>query len=374
MIKLYINCVKNALKNKILLLFVLLSISAAILCVNITLASAQNEYENTLNINYLSTIAISFEDKTAQKEDLYKTINSLFPANLRNVLYITKTSDNSTLIGWQGYNTSNWFPHTNGRFFSFDEVENNEKVVYITYDEYGKLVTSENSNKKINIDGEIYDIVGAGWLTPFNFKNSISDESTQQIFVSDSSKDYSFRILPYTTFFKNYFPELVLIQFDNLTYSQLKEKMNILENSFSDAIITMPKENSDQLLFSEKAVRALIGILLSLLIYISIVGIMQEWLKINSKRYYVFVLCGARQIKIVFLILLEWLTYVIIALFLSLGIQFCLLPMLSTIGAGYMPTYIEVFAQLIVFYFFTISLSFKKIKKITTINNRGGVL
>ena len=95
--------------------------TAAMLCVNITLASAQHEYESTLGINYFSTITISADKGFAENEDIYDTLTSLFPNNLNNVLYITKAPDNSTLIGWQGYNITNWFAHIDGRFFSYDE-------------------------------------------------------------------------------------------------------------------------------------------------------------------------------------------------------------------------------------------------------------
>lgn len=374
LVKLYISCIRNAFKNKLLLLFVLLSMTAAMLCVNITLASAQHEYESTLGINYFSTITISADKEFAENEDIYDTLTSLFPNNLKNVLYITKTPDNSTLIGWQGYNITNWFAHIDGRFFSYDEVESNEKAVYISFDEYGDLIKSGVSDDGINIDGENYKIVGSGFLTPFNFMSPISEESPQKIFISKKSSDYSFRIIPYTTFFQSYSPELILVHFYSNTYSQLKEKAEILKECFSEAVITMPEENSNEYLFNQKAVRGSIGVILSLLIYISVIGIMQEWLKINSKRYYVFTLCGANQRKIILLILLEWLTYVTAAVLLALGIQYCLLPFLSMLKAGYMPTLTEVLVHLITFYLFIVLFSLKKIRKITDIKSRGGVL
>lgn len=348
--------------------------AAAMLCVNITLASAQHEYESTLGINYFSTITISAQKGFAENEDIYNTLTSLFSNNLNNVLYITKASDNSTLIGWQGYNITNWFPHNDGRFFSYDEVENNEKAVYISFDEYGDLIESGVSDDGINIDGENYKIVGTGYLTPWNIMSSISEESPQKIFVSEKSRDYSFRIIPYTTFFQSYSPELILVQFDNITHSQLIEKAEILKECFSEAVVTLPGENSNEYLFNQKAVRGSIGVILSLLIYISVIGIMQEWLKINSKRYYVFALCGARQNKIVSLILLEWLTYLTVAALMALGIQYCLLPFLTMLRAGYMPTFAELLVHLITFYLVIVLFSLKKIRKITDIKSRGGVL
>ncbi len=374
LVKLYISCIRNAFKNKLLLLFVLLSMTAAMLCVNITLASAQHEYESTLGINYFSTITISASKEFAENEDIYDTLTSLFPNDLNNVLYITKTPDNSTLIGWQGYNITNWFAHVDGRFFSYDEVENNEKAVYITFDEYGALIKSGVLDDGINIDGENYKIVGSGFFTPWNFMFSISEESPQQIFISEISRDYSFRIIPYTTFFQSYSPELILVHFDDVTRSQLKEKAEILKECFSEAVVTLTGENSNEYLFNQKAVRGSIGVILSLLIYISVIGIMQEWLKINSKRYYVFALCGARQSKIVSLILLEWLTYLTVAALMALGIQYCLLPFLTTLRAGYMPTFTEVLVHLITFYLFIVLFSLKNIRKITDIKSRGGVL
>lgn len=77
MIKLYLNCMKHALKNKFLLLFVILSIAAAMFCIDMMLASAQNEYESTLNINSLSSIAMFFDSETVQTDEIAQTINSL---------------------------------------------------------------------------------------------------------------------------------------------------------------------------------------------------------------------------------------------------------------------------------------------------------
>lgn len=348
--------------------------TAAVLCVNITLASAQNEYEGRLNVNFMSTIAISLDKETMQNEEMYNKINATSPSNLQNVLYVTKTADNTTLIGWQGFNPNNWFPHIDGRFFSYDEVKNKENAVYISSDEYGALFSSGDDGEEIKIDGETYNIVGAGVLTPYNFMHPISDNSPQQIFVSAVSTDYSFRIIPYTTFFQKYSPELILVQYGGLSLAQLTEKAEMLKNCFENATVTLPRENSNNYLLIQKFVRGSIGIILSLLIYISVIGIMQEWLKINSKRYYVFVLCGATQRKIVFLILLEWFTYVTVAVFAAVGIQYCLLPFLTILKAGAMPTALEFFGQLIGFFLVIVLFSLKKITKVADVKNRGGAI
>lgn len=55
MLKLYLLSLRRTLgSHKALLLFILLGITAAMFCISITLGSARDAYENSIDINYLS--------------------------------------------------------------------------------------------------------------------------------------------------------------------------------------------------------------------------------------------------------------------------------------------------------------------------------
>lgn len=361
MLKLYLLSLRQAIKShKLLLSFILLGITAGMFCISMTLGSARGDYENSLNINYLTTVTVSFESEDASRADAFSQMESGFQGELLNVLSITKAQDGTLLVGWYGSAQTHWFPHVNGRFFRQSEVKAGERVAYITHDEYTGLV-KEGRTDTVQIDGLNYRIVGTGWISPFNLKYPISESSSQQLLQSEDNADYRFCIIPYSTFLKTYAPELILVQFDHMDYQTLEARCAQLAQMFPDAEVTMPSESSEHYLQAEKAKRSAIGALFAVIIGVSVLGLMMEWLKLNRKQYYVFLLCGATRRQTVGLILLEWFSYLLAGTCLAVGLHAAFLPWMDVFGAGYLPEWKDIVLFFLLFYGISVMASLKKI-------------
>lgn len=351
----------HANKNKQLFsIFVILSIGISMLCIHVTLATARNEYESSLNINYLSSIAISLKNEKTEL-NIDKTLQDSYKDELLNVLFLTKTEDGTTLIGWYGYKQTSWFPHMEGRFFSYDEYKKKKNVVYVDDEEYVSL--SEKEQKEIKIDGVNYEIIGSGSIGSFNLRAAISPESDQTILQSENENDYLFRIIPSSVFVEKYSPELVFVQFNNPSYKELEEKCNELETLFPHATVTMPKDNSDSFLLIEKLKRSSAGIFLAICVTISTIGIMMEWVSMSKNTIYTYLLCGASKKKVAFSIYAEWIFYYILALFFALILQKILSKFLSMIGAQFLPDWQDLVIEFILFSILTWAATRKKMKK-----------
>lgn len=362
MLKLYLLSLRQSMKShKLLLSFILLGITAGMFCISMTLGSARGDYESSLNINYLTTITLSFNRDDPRRKEAFSQLDGSFRKELLNTLYLTKAQDGTLLIGWDGSGHTNWFPHGSGRFFRQSEVRAKEKVAYITSDEYAELAKTGRTDS-VTIDGSEYQIVGTGWISPFNLKYPISEASTQQLLQSEDNADYRFCIIPYSTFLETYVPELILVQFNHVDYATLAARRTQLAQMFPDAEVTMPSESSDQYLQVEKAKRSAVGTLFAVIIGVSVLGLMLEWLKLNRKQYYVYLICGATRRQMIGLILAEWFLYLLVGTCLAVAIHAALLPWLKPIGAGYLPEWGDMAFFCLLFYICSILASLKRMR------------
>ena len=73
---------------------------------------------------------------------------------------------------------------------------------------------------------------------------SYFERVTQTLFSMDNM-ELEIVLFPYTTYLMRKNPELVLIHFPNSTYSELKRRKEQLEDICQNAIVTMPRSNTD---------------------------------------------------------------------------------------------------------------------------------
>lgn len=157
-------------------------------------------------------------------------------------------------------------------------------------------------------------------------------------------------------------PELILVQFDHLDYESLAARCAQLARMFPDAEVTMPSESSDQYLQAEKAKRSAVGALFAVIIGVSVLGLMLEWLKLNRKQYYVYLICGATRRQTIGLILLEWFLYLLAGACLAVAIHAALLPWMKIVGAGHLPEWRDMAFFCLLFYLISVLASLKKIR------------
>ena len=357
---------RNMQNHPIMILLLFLGVATAIFCMNVTLAAARDYFEKSNASANMTTIAVSFPEGTEPGAELADVFEENYLAETETALFIYQKSDNDFIIGWNGDNVSYFFPHVEGRIFTHEEIENHSKVAYINYQKYNELANTANG-RRIQIDGEEYAVVGCGWISIFNLLDPIDKDSTQTILPQEEDmQGFSplVQIIPYTVFCEKYSPQLVLLQFKSYEPEKLEEKVALLQQDFPDATVTMPRVNAELYYTGQKLWHSIAGLFLAAILWCSLSGMMQEWLKMNHKKYRVYLICGMAKGKILLQIFGEWLLLFILAAALAVLAQWLLQPLLSLFNAGYMPDALDAVLVPAAFYILSILFSIKSIRRV----------
>ncbi len=352
--------------HPVIVLFLFLGVTTAIFCMNVTLAAARDYFEKTNGGHEMTTIAISFPEGAEPGADLAAVFEEKYLADNETALFILRAPDDTFIIGWNGDDVSYFFPHVEGRIFTQEEIENHSRVAYISDKKYSEL-DKEGKADKIRIDDEEYTIVGCGWIAISNLLYPIDKDSPQTILSQEEDmQGFSplVQIIPYTVFFEKYSPQLILLQFKFYEPEKLEETAALLQQDFPDATVTMPRVNADLYYTGQKLWHSIAGLFLAAILWCSLSGMMQEWLKMNHKKYRVYLICGMAKGKILLQILGEWLLLFILAAALATLAQWLLQPLLSLFHAGYMPDAPDMVLVLTAFYLLSILFSIKSIRRV----------
>ena len=166
------------------------------------------------------------------------------------------------------------------------------------------------------------------FLEAWNIYSPISNESPQTLFSMDNM-ELEIVLFPYTTYLMRKNPELVLIHFPNSTYSELKRRKEQLEDICQNAIVTMPRSNTDIFLQEQVISRGKIALIFMAVIGITMIQLITEWIIGNYKQYVIFDQCGIHRTKILMLTLLEWNIEVLICSQVAFCIHKFLMPVLK---------------------------------------------
>lgn len=352
--------------HPVIVLFLFLGVTTAIFCMNVTLAAARDYFEKSNASANMTTIAVSFPDGAEPSADLSAVFEENYLADTETALFIFQKSDNDFIIGWNGDDVSYFFPHVEGRIFTHEEIENHSRVAYINYQKYNELANT-GGERTIQIDDEEYSIVGCGWIAIFNLLDPIDKDSPQTILSQEEDmQGFSplVQIIPYTVFFEKYSPQLILLQFKYYEPEKLEETVALLQQDFPDATVTMPRVNADLYYTGQKLWHSIAGLFLAAILWCSLSGMMQEWLKMNHKKNRVYLICGMAKGKILLQILGEWLLLFILAAALATLAQWLLQPLLSLFHAGYMPDAPDAVLVPAAFYILSILFSIKSIRRV----------
>ena len=333
--------------HPVIVLFLFLGVTTAIFCMNVTLAAARDYFEKTNGSHEMTTIAVSFPEDAEPGAELADVFEKNYLADNETALFILRAPDDAYIIGWNGDDVSYFFPHVEGRIFTHEEIENHSRVAYISDKKYNELAQAGKADK-IRIDDEEYTIVGCGWITIFNLLYPIDKDSPQTILSQEEDmQGFSplVQIIPYTVFCEKYSPQLVLLQFKFYEPEKLEEKVALLQQDFPDATVTMPRVNAELYYTGQKLWHSIAGLFLAAILWCSLSGMMQEWLKMNHKKYRVLLLF-------------------ILAAALATLAQWLLQPLLSLFHAGYMPDALDAVLVPAAFYLLSILFSIKSIRRV----------
>ncbi len=313
-------------------IWLLLVIGMVISCISMSIIFGfiSKNYYNEVQFGASSSITVWFGEEKSSQGEMNQLLRNPIVDEAENILFISRDNENTRLIGWKGFGVDQWFPHSTGRFFTKEEEEKSGMVAYLHHDQY------DASNRFIEYRGENYYVVGAGFLEAWNVYSPISDESPQTLF-SMGNLDVNIITFPYTTYLERNKPELILVHFMNLTRSQLKDKKQQLELLFPNATVTLPRVNTDTFLDEQLISRGKIAVIFIIIIGITMVQLLIEWLNGNQRQYFILYQCGVPKVKIFVLIVMEWTIELILCSLLSSGIHRALLPILTILGADTLP-------------------------------------
>lgn len=312
--------------------FLMIGMTLLSFCISVILGFVSRSYFNETQFGANASLAVWYGENGSNQEDIQQLLESTISEQAENILFISKDK-NMRLIGWKGFGIDQWFPHSTGRFFSEEEEKDGEMVAYIHHDKYDAL------NRSMKYEGENYHIVGAGFLEAWNIYSPISNESLQTLFSMDNM-ELEIVLFPYTTYLMRKNPELVLIHFPNSTYSELKRRKEQLEDICQNAIVTMPRSNTDIFLQEQVVSRGKIALIFMAVIGITMIQLITEWIIGNYKQYVIFYQCGIHRTKILMLTLLEWNIEVLICSQVAFCIHKFLMPVLKIVGADTLPIFL----------------------------------
>lgn len=340
------------------------------LCISIVLGRAEGEYRLTTRHNDYASLTVSFLDdpgKTA--ETLPDTLSQLFGEELLNVLYLAP-GENTLYIGWQGYEQQRWLPHVSGRFFTHEEQESSADVVYLSMD------MPESKQEKITLDGVTYQVIGVGWIVPFNISCAVSEDAPFTLVPDDNAPEamtWKVYVHPYQTFFQHHVPAQVLVNFNQATMAELKEYQAMLQSALPDAQVDLPPENSDLVLSQEQRSSGIAGLILALIAGITMIQLMREWVAFYRQELYVYYLCGLPRASCRGLIYGQWFLYYLVAAGLALLLHRAMFPLVQAFRADYLPRPGAYLCVLLLLMLLTVAYSWRTVRSCLDMTKRGEV-
>ncbi len=354
---LFIKIKSSITASKLLSAVIVISIVASMFCINVMLGYSEELYRESYDASWYSTICVTNMD-ASECEAINDYITSVKQYKIGSSLAFSQ-ADDVIVIGWNGTDTpERWFPTMSGRFFTDAELSEAVNLAYISKD----LHESNQQKTHIIVNGLDYETIGYGWIVGANFTSAIGNSSSQSVVENKNPNLYM--IIPHLTYVQNgYTPSMLLIHINEITYDQLNGLIRDLQVEFPSVEFTQSDNNSDAMRASEKLAYVPCGIILALIICISLIQIFTAWFDETKDIVNAYIVCGMSRKKMIAIMLLEILTFVIAGEAFALLIQWLLLPLLSYMGASYMPSMADIIVTTIFAYIMLVLFMYKRIVK-----------
>lgn len=321
-------------QNKGVSIILFTGVIVSIYCVSVMQGLAIGQYRLATKRSTYATITVEpGTDITNELQDFSKNIFSFSNNKIANILYMTALSEDSILIGWQGVNAQKWFPITSGRFFNEIEQEKGEYCAFISDSLSEKIL----EKKSISIGSSIYEIIGTGWIVPYNITTAMSARVNYDFFQLDEGEKYFFSIIPFLRFQEEFAPSLILIHFNGATYDELEENCAKLLERYPNSQFYVPDRNSNSVLSENQIKYGILSLMLVFLAATTVLQLMREWIAVYRKELYIYYLCGMEAYRCTFLIYGQWLLLYCLGSFFAMLLHYCSFPILEKVLANYPP-------------------------------------
>lgn len=347
LIKIAMNDLKNFLYQK-KYIFVILIIGLIVASYSFSFFTAQSLHIIDLIDNYFNYSTKYYISGNQNKID-YKKINFIIDYlkenNLNNakiniyseMFLINNSNDNEyndiqIIVGTN--NTKSNRIDFIGREITEEDISNKTNYVMIEY--YSEIAKNDVFilNKDIEILGQTYNIKAIDKISLD--KHIYSDCNIKKQYVNDYESHLVPIAIPYTTFMDKeydiYAFEIIFEQ--SLNEEQKNNFEELLLKYFDTNAIVKPTEANNNKIYQIKGELIKYGLII-LLALINILALFIYWIEKNWRKYTIYKLCGAKNIDIYFLIIIEAITISILTNLVGIILYYITVPLLQKIYISY---------------------------------------
>lgn len=205
---------------------------------------------------------------------------------------------------------------------------------YIMIDSLSEIATSDMLiyNKTININGKEYKVMAIDLLNIRinKYINYISDNKK-----IDNINDIEIGIIPDTTFFKNEYPikGIEIITDYNTTVDENNRIKALIQQEFYDNNMILPTKIKNSL--ENINYYTILYTVLMMIALVNILALFRYWVDQNWRKYMIYRLCGANNLKIYCLIEIEAILIGVLSIIISIIAYYCSLPLLHILSINY---------------------------------------
>lgn len=352
-------------------IMLLIGLSVTILCISLMLGYTFGQYETTAGYtSYATLTVVPGSDIGANVVNFSTWMNEHCENAIANVLYISKTDENEILIGWHGNTANRWFPYTSGRFFTEQEQLTGENVAFISDNYYAGAALID----EVDINGEIYKVIGSGWIEKFNIQTAIAKDCPVNIFSTGPDETPYVKIIPYKQFAEHDEPDLILLHFDFASTKDLKKYAREIESVYSDTKIYFPNNNSDDVLTTQQISGVARALMICIIASITLIQLARLWGDTYKSELYVYHICGLNRLKCMLILLGHWTIYFSTASLAAIALHVLWFPFLAIVEADYSPRIGPLMIVLVSLYCITAIFSFREIRRSLYSGSKGDVL
>lgn len=205
---------------------------------------------------------------------------------------------------------------------------------YIMIDSLSEIATSDMLiyNKTININGKEYKVMAIDLLNIRinKYINYISDNKK-----IDNINDIEIGIIPDTTFLKNEYPikGIEIITDYNTTVDENNRIKALIQQEFYDNNMILPTKIKNSL--ENINYYTILYTVLMMIALVNILALFRYWVDQNWRKYMIYRLCGANNLKIYCLIEIEAILIGVLSIIISIIAYYCSLPLLHILSINY---------------------------------------
>ena len=226
-----------------------------------------------------------------------------------------------------------------GEMMTQNDRDTNSDYIMIKSDGYFALNDMFILNKEISIRDKTYKVKALDQMN-INFLKYLDYINTEN-FRIDNINDIEVGIIPDTTFFKdNYEIEgFEIITPINISNEEKVNISNFLESKFSGRVLLPEKEQTSLLDINYYTIFYIVLMVMAL---VNIMALFTYWINKNSRKYIIYRLCGANNLQLYFLIVIEAMLICITSLIISIVFYYISVPALKLLYIDYILNFFEI--------------------------------